>query len=145
MSELLLAVYAYGNPAPQGSLRHVGGGRLIDSSPRLRPWRATVTAAARAALAVTGQTTPHLGPVQVMAVATMPKPKSAPKKTRTWPSKRPDVDKLGRALLDALTDAKVWADDSQVVELTATKCWPDEHPLALPIPGVYIQIWTVTE
>ncbi|GIG63672.1 hypothetical protein Lfu02_80440 [Longispora fulva] len=145
MSELIASFYAYGDPAPQGSLKHVGGGRLVDSSRRLRPWRQLVTAAAREALRVSGQTEPHLGPVQVLAVLTVPKPKSAPKRIQTWPSKRPDVDKLARAILDALTDAGVWHDDAQVVELTAVKVYPDEHPLALPTTGAYIQIWSVTE
>lgn len=35
--------------------------------------------------------------------------------------KRPDVDKLSRAVLDALSMAGIWGDDSQVTHLCATK------------------------
>jgi hypothetical protein len=38
--------YAIGDPAPQGSKRHVGGGRLVESSKRVAPWRDTVLSAA---------------------------------------------------------------------------------------------------
>lgn len=36
---------------------------------------------------------------------------------------RPDVDNLAKAVLDALTDAGAWADDSQVVTLAVRKKW----------------------
>jgi len=44
--------------------------------------------------------------------------------------KAPDVDKLARAVLDSLTATGVYADDSQVVLLTAHKryCHLGEHP-----------------
>ncbi|MGQ0796931.1 MAG: RusA family crossover junction endodeoxyribonuclease, partial [Methanobacteriota archaeon] len=64
------------------------------------------------------------------------KPKSAPKRRRVWPDKRPDLDKQSRAVLDGLTNI-FFADDCQVVELNATK---DYGP-----PGVAIEIWRVVE
>ena len=63
----------------------------------------------------------------------MPRPKSAPKRSTPAAIKRPDIDKLARAVLDALTG--VWLeDDSHVVCLRATK------RIALPgeLPGVAI-------
>ena len=36
----------YGQPAPQGSKRHVGGGRMIESSKAVAPWREAVKWAA---------------------------------------------------------------------------------------------------
>lgn len=39
-----------------------------------------------------------------------------------WPATKPDVDKLERAVLDALTGV-LWADDSQVVVLSADKVY----------------------
>ena len=42
-----------------------------------------------------------------------------------WGNRRHDVDKLARAVLDALTDAALWKDDSQVAQLVAEKRWYD--------------------
>lgn len=39
---------------------------------------------------------------------------------------KPDIDKLIRAVLDALTGA-VLVDDKQVTSVTATKCYTDDH------------------
>ena len=38
-------VFIPGVPAPQGSKRHVGGGRLVESSKKVKPWRRAVNAA----------------------------------------------------------------------------------------------------
>ena len=58
----------------------------------------------------------------------LPRPKSTPKRKPTPPAiKRPDIDKLARAILDALTG--IWfTDDSTVIDLRATKriAEPDE-------------------
>ena len=37
----------FGLPAPQGSKRHVGEGRMVESSKRVKPWRRQVAAAYR--------------------------------------------------------------------------------------------------
>jgi crossover junction endodeoxyribonuclease RusA len=66
----------------------------------------------------------------------LPKPKSAPKRRRVWPDKRPDLDKLIRAVLDALTQV-IFADDSQVVEIRATKDYV--------APGVTVEIRRIME
>ena len=44
---------------------------------------------------------------------------------------RPDIDKLARAILDALTDARVWPDDGQVVTMHVEKRYGE--------PGVEIE------
>jgi crossover junction endodeoxyribonuclease RusA len=60
-------------------------------------------------------------PVYVRLEFVLPRPVSTPKR-RTPPAvKRPDVDKLARAVLDALTSAGALADDSQVVDLHPIK------------------------
>ena len=51
-----------------------------------------------------------------------------------WRPVRPDIDKLARAVLDALTGI-VWVDDDQVVELVCRKRWWVEG-------GVRIQVAT---
>ena len=51
----------------------------------------------------------------------MPRPKSTPKRNvRPAHTKTPDIDKLLRAALDALTGV-VWRDDAQVAEVSVRK------------------------
>jgi crossover junction endodeoxyribonuclease RusA len=79
---------------------------------------------------------PWDGPVGIDLHFGIPKPKSAPKRRRVWPAKRPDLDKLTRAVLDALTYV-IFADDSQVVELHASKDYG--------APGVAVEIRRIAE
>lgn len=130
-----------GQPAAQGSKRPVGGGRLVEQSKNVKPWRDAVrTDAAQAR----GVRPPLLGPLAVTLIFTVRKPASAPKRRRTWPATRPDVDKLVRSTFDALTDAGAWADDGQVVELLAIKRYTGD-PGALPTPGARIAISPIEE
>lgn len=56
-----------------------------------------------------------------------------------FPGVAPDVDKLARAALDSLTAARVFRDDSLVVQLHATKVYESpEHP-----PGLVAKVWRV--
>ena len=41
----MLKIFVTGDPAPQGSKRHVGGGVLVESCKRLPDWRKDVRAA----------------------------------------------------------------------------------------------------
>ncbi len=113
-----LTVVAYGRPRPQGSkVRNRYGGVRDDNAEKLRPWRQSVAYAALQAL----DGRPRIeGPVAVDVCFTFDRPKSAPRSRRVWPITRSsgDLDKLLRAVLDAMTDAGAWRDDSQVVRLT---------------------------
>lgn len=123
-----LSRFVPGRPAPQGSKRPLGrrGGFgkhvMIESSKAVKPWRADI----REAFA---DCEPHLfvttaGPVAliVMIVFVMPRPVATPKRKPTPPHvKRPDLDKLVRAVFDALKSAGVYADDSQVITVHAHK------------------------
>lgn len=117
-----LSVSVEGIPAAQGSKRHVGNGRLIEQSKRVKPWRTSVRVAAWDAVLNAGHPGFPAGtPVQVEVTFVMRRPAATPKR-RTPPAvKRPDVDKLSRACLDALSEAGVWIDDAQVVHLCAVK------------------------
>lgn len=131
----------YGMPAPQGSKRHVGGGRMVESSKAVKPWREAVKYAALQALADAGHPPPLDGPLRAWIVFTLSKPGSAPKRTRTWPCRKPDLDKLLRSTLDALTDAGVIADDARIVEIARlAKSYPDEAVGALRVPGALIVV-----
>ena len=113
---LMLRIEAYGVPESQGSARaFVRGGRAIVTSanPKLRPWRESVTWAARDAIEARGwvQAT---GPMRAEVSFWMPRPKSAPKTRDILPVTGKDVDKMLRSIFDSLTNAGVWVDDSQV-------------------------------
>lgn len=138
MPETSVTFTVYGLPAPQGSKRHVGGGRMIESSAAVKPWREAVKHAALADGVLFFE-----GPVAVNIEFSLPKPKSAPKR-HSHPTKRPDLDKLVRSTLDALTEAGAWRDDSQVVCLTASKLYADpDGAYALKVPGAWISIHTL--
>lgn len=133
-----MQIIVYGSPGPQGSKRHVGGGVMIESSKKVKPWRQDVTAAG---LAVRNGASPLDGPLAVRMVFTLPKPASAPKRRRTYAMRKPDLSKLARSTEDALTDAGVIADDARIVEYERlAKVFPGEDPEALEAPGVRIQI-----
>lgn len=124
----MIRLVVYGNPAPAGSKRafqHRHTGRIVvtDDSKRSRPWKQEI--AGRASEEMRGR--PLLrGPIAVELTFYLPRPKghhgkhgvrrSAP----AFPIVRPDIDKLSRAVLDALSGV-VYADDAQIVEKTARK------------------------
>ncbi len=143
------AVRVYGLPEPQGSMtckaKHVAKANLQPTNePALKLWRALVEKAGRA-LPVSGL----VGPVGVEVTLTVAKPRTV---TRDWPSKKAnqkgvggDVDKLARAVLDALEASGVIENDAQVVELTARKCYPTSPGATdrLDRPGAVIRIYPI--
>ena len=143
MDEIIF--FVEGVPAPQGSKRHVGDGRLIESSRQVGPWRDTVR---RAAIEVMADRPPIEGPVYLVQVFALPRPKShygtgrnsgrvkrgAPHR----PPVRPDLDKLARAVGDALTGV-CYHDDAQIVNLCAAKYYVSPSG-RLSAPGVEIRV-----
>jgi len=116
-----------GVPAGQGSMKTYGRGVLVHDSSRTQPWRDRVAWAARAV----HQGAPWDGPLVVTLCFRLPRPQSAPKR-RVLPDRKPDVDKLARAVLDALTGI-VWTDDARVCRLVATKTYD-------PTPGLSVHV-----
>lgn len=124
--------HALGNPAAQGSKRHVGHGRMIEQSAAVAPWRDTVTTAGFGA-------GPCLdGPIALRMIFTVARPTSA-RKSVLRPCRSPDLDKMTRAVFDAVTAAGLWADDGRVADIhRLAKVWPGYDPEALPVPGVIV-------
>lgn len=118
-AEATAVVFVPGRPAPQGSKRHVGRGILVESSKDLGPWRERVALAAHNEMVRLGRSVAD-GAVYVTLYFILPRPKSAPKSETPAAVKRPDLDKLQRAILDALTGI-CFVDDSQVVTIYAHK------------------------
>lgn len=130
----------YGTPQPQGNkTAFVRGGRAVlvegrrpDARAAFHDWRTAISAAARA-----HQHDHEHGlldtPCTIEISFRLPRPKSAPKR-RLWPDSRPDIDKLTRAVLDAITGTLI-TNDSRVVHVTATKRFAGDRP-----PGATITI-----
>lgn len=115
---------AFGIPKPQGSKRHVGNGVLIEASD-VKPWRKTIADAVFRAWVATNDERPFTEPVVVYATFYLPRPKSV---KRWLPSVPPDLDKLCRALGDALSiDSQALADDSLIVRWKVSKVYADQH------------------
>jgi crossover junction endodeoxyribonuclease RusA len=107
-----------GTPAPKGSKKHVGRGRLVESSKKLPAWRHALDTQ----LAVAGSGTEPIdrnSPVWCHLEFHLHRPQAARKHQR-WQVRYPDLDKLCRAVLDELTGRAYW-DDAQVAVLTASK------------------------
>ena len=116
---------AEGVAVQQGSMRHIGNGRMIHSkSAELAIWRSTVALAAKAA-----GCTPIDTPISISMKFRIKRPKTV---KRAHPTVPPDLDKYIRGILDSLTGT-AYVDDSQVIQITASKEYADS-------PGVDIEI-----
>lgn len=118
-----VAFFVAGNPVAQGSKRIGRHGRhpviLDNNDKQLGPWRERVAIVAHNAMLDAGLPI-YTGAVSVCLSFVLPRPKSAPKRSTPPAAKRPDIDKLIRAILDAITDVVVH-DDALVVNLHAYK------------------------
>jgi Holliday junction resolvase RusA-like endonuclease len=124
--------FVAGIPQPQGSkTAFVVKGRavVVDKNPKLlKPWRAEITRVAGASWADRPQL---VDAVRVDLIFVMPRGKTV---TRRFPSVKPDVDKLERAVLDGITDARVvWRDDAQVVRVVKEQVYGG-------VPGVHVTV-----
>lgn len=117
MGQPLFAVFVPGVPRPQGSKVNLGRGRMKESSPHLKAWRGHV--ATRSAI-IWKRNPPIDQPVHLEVVFVMPDRKTNPS-PGAWHTVTPDLDKLIRAIGDALTMAGILHDDSRIAAITATK------------------------
>jgi site-specific DNA-cytosine methylase/Holliday junction resolvase RusA-like endonuclease len=135
---MTLVVNVVGLPAPQGSHKgFVVKGRAVITSDnkKTRPWRQDVTAAVVDTIAQTPDFEPYTGPVLVDIGFYMPRPRyhfrTGKRANELRPDaphyvdKKPDLDKLVRAILDALTASAVFRDDAQVAMLVTSKAYAD--------------------
>lgn len=120
-------------PRPRAFARKMGGkfvARVYDAG-TAEGWKSAVAAAAL----------PHRparpldGPLSLMLVYSMPRPKShyrSGKRSHELKdgmtanhTQKPDLDNLTKAVLDALTQIGMWRDDSQVCEKREVKVWSE--------------------
>lgn len=111
-----IGFFAYGNPAGQGSKRHVGNGVMVESSKQLPSWGAAIIEYAQKAY----DGPPLDGPLELQVTFWFPRPKSARKGAR-WKTTAPDLDKLCRGVGDALQIAGTITSDARIVSWRAIK------------------------
>lgn len=125
-----LSITVVGRPAPQGSHDLGSAGQFLDSSPYLAAWRQAVKIAAFRSYSQVGyppDALPVFGPgvpVIFERITFYLAHEQCRAEGTDAPIGKPDVDKLLRATLDALggahdprAHARLYADDSQVVEI----------------------------
>ena len=112
-------VWVPGLPRPKGNMRwNPHARRVYEATPGLDGWTDAIV------LTVTARSVPTFAagqPVQIDTAYLMPRPLAhwganglRPKYAHTfWHTTKPDLDKLDRAVFDALTRAGVVADDTQ--------------------------------
>lgn len=142
-----LMLVVTGDPVQQGSLRAVAPGVIRrEDGPRLVAWRNRLTMEARRVC----------GPdwvaanaaVQVDMTFTVPRPSSAPTRRPVPADGYRDLDKLVRAVGDALCPSsreqfRVLASDMRITRETSTKTHPrplHTDPWALDEPGVAVRV-----
>lgn len=131
--------FVAGVPKPQGSKRAFVNPKtnraiIVEDNKGTKDWRTDVRNAA--AEAVPQKDRINEGPVLIVLKFVMKRPVSTPKTKATPPAvKKPDLDKLERAILDAITGI-AFSDDSQVTFLTGSKRLAEIDE----VPGCWITI-----
>lgn len=121
----MFQIFIEGNPRPQGSKKAFARGKsivLVEANKELPAWREHMTRMLQ--LKQLEEPTPFTTAVNVALTFWLPRPKSV---KRQYPTGTYDIDKLTRAVLDSITKAGVWRDDSDVVDLTVRKTYADNH------------------
>ncbi|MGL3805867.1 RusA family crossover junction endodeoxyribonuclease [Paeniglutamicibacter sp. R2-26] len=140
-------IHIHGTPAPQGSKKafaikkggaYTGRTTMVESSSKVKPWRAEVVKAATDGEKIQG-------PVSVAVTFYLARPKSHYGTGRNagtlkpaapgLPGVKPDVDKLVRSTLDGLTTAGVYEDDARVTDLVVAKRYADGRG-----PGALVRV-----
>lgn len=147
-----LVITVLGKPITQGSkVKGRYGNIRDDNAETLHPWRVQVTAAAVDAL---GQRPRITSACEISVWFYFERPASHYGTGRNaeqlkdyapaYPDnvKSGDIDKLQRAIFDALTAAGVWKDDSLVARVYAEKLWTS--PAGMTIPGARIHVSELT-
>ena len=128
VAPLLVAFNAIGNPKAKGSHRAffnpAGRPVVVDiAGAPLKDWATVVATAASEERQRIGRRL--AGPLRIDVVLRLPMPKSRAArvraKGRAYHWRRPDLDKLLRALFDALTTSGLIGDDGQFAEVHVSK------------------------
>lgn len=128
-----ITFFVAGTPVTQGSKKaFVVKGRAVivdDADRELKSWREAVASEARRQSAFID------GPVAITCVFKLRKPASRPRRDVVPQGRRNDIDKLLRAVMDALTGV-LFTDDGDVVNASVGKRWASPDGPA----GVYVHL-----
>lgn len=128
----------HGRPIPEGSTKaypvrrpdgSVGATITHAKSTELMEWRYRI---AKGYEEAEGELYDSSIPVSIGIEFHFMRPKSISAKKRPYPVTRPDLDKLVRAVLDALT-GMAYKDDSQVLELKASKFYGEREGVRITV------------
>jgi Holliday junction resolvase RusA-like endonuclease len=120
-----------GTPRPKGSLTHVAPGVMLegktaDARDRMAAYRWSVATVARTAMA--RKKLPLMtGALHLTVVFELPRPKTV-RDARPW--RKPDLDKLTRAVCDSLTHI-CYHDDAQIVRQSVLKVYAAGEPCTI--------------
>jgi len=140
-----LSFFAIGTPVGQPRSRACIRGRhagMYDPG-TADAWKAAVASAAKA----TSDGHVFDGPIRLSLTIYMPRPKnhfkangSLKPSTQRWHTSKPDRDNIEKAILDAITKAGIWADDSLVCDGRTEKVYSDTA-----LTGAQIRIEEIVE
>ncbi len=125
---VVLETRVYGLPVAQGrprAFRTTKGQIRVYDPANARDWKRTV----QAQVLLQRPPEPVGEPLAVTLAFVLPRPKSLPQRER-YPARRPDIENLAKAVLDAMAGI-VYRDDAQIVRLSVAKDYG-------PVPGVAI-------
>lgn len=135
-----ISFVVYSRAAPQGSKRHVGNGVMVESSKRVKPFRADVRKAAESVVLPPGW--PMGAPMRVGFRFHFARPKSHFKRDGVALSKSApeeatshglgDLEKLARSVNDALSSV-LFNDDRQVIEMHLAKAYDSEDLVIISV------------
>jgi Holliday junction resolvase RusA-like endonuclease len=131
----ILKIEVYGEPKPQGSKNgFIRGGRvvMVEASKDLGTWRQTIAYQTR--IEVEKQNWEKMDKTQTAHVTILFHFVKPPTVKRDRHTVKPDLDKLIRSVLDAITQSNaVWQDDSQVVSLFVAKEYGSKNKAVIEI------------
>ena len=138
-----IEIHIPGTPVAQGRPRFARQGRYVRAydPPKSRNWKAT--AQEHMAMAM-GGAPPLQGPLSCEVAATFTCPKGDRRKREPRPrrlhAKRPDIENVVKAVLDAATGV-LWLDDAQVARLLVLKAIGAQDEA----PGVWLKVERLDE
>jgi Holliday junction resolvase RusA-like endonuclease len=136
---VILFVRVYGRPAPEGSHEIGQHGYVMHSSKYLKAWRAAVNRDTRRAYVEAGLTgadmplVPYPRPVYLHSIELLVGPEQCRADGTDEPTGSPDLDKLLRATIDGLGEARAFGNDSQVTRIYELGKRRDPEPGAVII------------